>query len=482
VPLPRGYNPFENVEVDYTEDAATGEKHIKGREPVQSMLKPEAFHELSLALEGTFEIQKPHVPRHVMVKALRQQNITLKDLRVEHNAAILRIDTLETEVDKQNAKIENMEERLQETEESLKLAHQILEEHEEKLKKLDKIDELEEKIKVHEERLDRQAAQIQDNKAEFTAYKRMNDQRAEEARKERDAVEARVKINEEKLEIFGDDMKIQSDDVLVGEAQVTLTAFSIRMDSLLEDLEKTTTQNNKILKAHGEDLDGKAPLSLEAIVGEHERALKEFSEMLKGSGASDLQSVLAESKRTMEENTAQLEEVHRQLLNKMDRDKVDEKIERKYEEIIEHLQSALSSANEDEDEFKRVCAQLQDMCNSLSNNKADKKELLEIKEQVLFDSRMKDQVENMKKFLDSRVTKDQLGQAMESKISREELQKHLNALSENTTQFVLQQMENLQGGGGGAVDPAAAAGGKKQRGSATKPGQPQPAGSNQLFR
>jgi hypothetical protein len=407
---------------------------------VISLKDPKGFAELSLELEGTFEVREPRVPRHVLVKALRTQNVTLRDLRVEHNATVLRVDSLETEVSSLNAKIHGMEERLQETEESLKKAHQKLEEHEEKLKKLDKIDELEEKVKVHEDRLDRQMVMIQDNKAEFHSYKRMNDIRAEEARKEREALDARVKINEEKLEIFGDDMKIQSDDVLVGEAQVTLTAFAIRMHSILEDLEKTTVQNNKILKAHGDELDKKAPISLEGIVHDHERALKEFSEMLKGSGASDLQSVLAESKRTMEENTAQLEEVHRQLLNKMDRDKVDEKIERKYEEIIEHLQSALSSANEDEDEFKRVCTQLQDMCNSLSNNKADRKELLEIKEQVLFDSRMKDQVENMKKFLDSRVTKEQLGQAIESKVSREELQRHLNALSENTTQFVLQQV------------------------------------------
>ena len=33
---------------------------------------------------------------------------------------------------------------------------------------------------------------------------------------------------------------------------------------------------------------------------------------------------------------------------KIDKEKVDEKIERKYEEIIEHLQSALTSTEEDE--------------------------------------------------------------------------------------------------------------------------------------
>ena len=70
-----------------------------------------------------------------------------------------------------------------------------------------------------------------------------------------------------------------------------------------------------------------------------------------------------------------------QLLEKCDKAHVDEKVESKYEEIIDHLQGALSSAGEDEDEFKRVSMELQEICQRLAATKADKRDLLEVKEQ-----------------------------------------------------------------------------------------------------
>lgn len=61
------------------------------------------------------------------------------------------------------------------------------------------------------------------------------------------------------------------------------------------------------------------------------------------------------------------------MLDKADVRHVDSKIEQKYQEVVDHLQKAISAAADDEVEFKRVATELQVTVKQLMNSKADNK-------------------------------------------------------------------------------------------------------------
>jgi len=69
--------------------------------------------------------------------------------------------------------------------------------------------------------------------------------------------------------------------------------------------------------------------------------------------------------------SASCRQLQASLLDKADVRHVDEKIERKYQEVVDHLQKAISAAADDEVEFKRVAMELQDTVKQLMNSKAD---------------------------------------------------------------------------------------------------------------
>ena len=112
--------------------------------------------------------------------------------------------------------------------------------------------------------------------------------------------------------------------------------------------------------------------------------------------------------------------MEKDLLNKADVTGVDAKIEHKYQEVVDHLQKAISAAADDEVcsvaqgggrgvahdcspfvwaanavpqvEFKRVATELQDTVKQLMASKADRSSLLEMKEQILGDPKLQDRV------------------------------------------------------------------------------------------
>ena len=72
---------------------------------------------------------------------------------------------------------------------------------------------------------------------------------------------------------------------------------------------------------------------------------------------------------------------------------------RKYDDIVKYLQSAITAAAKEEDEFKRMAFELQDMLRSLMATKADKIELSQALEKLSQNGSLPDQLENIKEYL-----------------------------------------------------------------------------------
>merc|ERR1712183_1138120 len=100
------------------------------------------------------------------------------------------------------------------------------------------------------------------------------------------------------------------------------------------------------------------------------------------------------------------------LLEKCDIAKMHETIELKYDEIVDHLQEAISAAVEDEDEFKKVTEDLKEMCKNLMMNKADKMALIELNERLAMNKLIKEEMLTLEGQLNNKVDKNDVNAIM----------------------------------------------------------------------
>jgi hypothetical protein len=160
-----------------------------------------------------------------------------------------------------------------------------------------------------------------------------------------------------------------------------------------------------------------------------DEAIRECSDKM-ARQSKNVQDMMLETRRTLDDNTCAVEDVQRLLLDKADRARVDEAIETKYEEICHQIDKALAAVLGEEDEFKRVSQELQQLVTHLGETKADRRELLEVKEQVLYDSRVRQQVENLRAFIDLKMNRDDVFAALKNKADKDEMIALLKSLSE----------------------------------------------------
>jgi hypothetical protein len=255
------------------------------------------------------------------------------------------------------------------------------------------------------------------------------------------------------------ELTVTTEQVICGEGedQTTLTPILKVTEENIGINAEGIAANKKILKKHGGQIAEKAGIHVEELVDAHGKKIKELIEVTGAGGGgarmADLEARIAESTRGVMNIGSIVDDLKEQMLEKCDKSRVDEKIEGKYEEIIDHLQAALSSAGDDEDEFKRVSMELQEICQQLSSSKADKRDLLELKEQVLFDSRVREQVEQLKEFLEEKMDTAEASQKLDQKPDRTEMQKLLADLKKTIgaqmKKVVAAADDGDAGGGGG---------------------------------
>jgi hypothetical protein len=92
---------------------------------------------------------------------------------------------------------------------------------------------------------------------------------------------------------------------------------------------------------------------------------------------------LVDIRRSQDAIKESVDTVQRDIFDKMPRAEVDAKLDTKFQEIIDHLQSALNSTKKDEDDFKSVTGNLNQVCEALKSDKADKTEIAALRKQFL---------------------------------------------------------------------------------------------------
>jgi len=78
-----------------------------------------------------------------------------------------------------------------------------------------------------------------------------------------------------------------------------------------------------------------------------------------------------------------LQSIQHDLLNKSSRKEVEKKLDNKFNDFIDHLQTALTSVEKDEADFKAVTTTLNKMCTQLKEKKADKEDISNLRKQFI---------------------------------------------------------------------------------------------------
>ncbi|CAM9758383.1 unnamed protein product [Chrysoparadoxa australica] len=157
------------------------------------------------------------------------------------------------------------------------------------------------------------------------------------------------------------------------------TASSV-LRGLNKDLAEQASKiqgHSKAIRVNSNQLESKAAKQVEdaiVLVKEDVEELKQATEA--GREATQHIAQLRQDHFSM---TEQMDGLMAELVSKVDKAYTDERIEAKYEEIIDHLQAALNSTEQDEENFRQTSEKLQDLVEQLSQSKADRRELMELK-------------------------------------------------------------------------------------------------------
>ncbi|KAF0687595.1 Aste57867_20714 [Aphanomyces stellatus] len=360
---------------------------------------PELWHNLSEELQGVKILEHPRVQKKVLVKAIRMQTIAMRCMAGEFDVLRDRLEAVEREAKHGQKQLEKVNTKVLALEAALDGANKRVVELEQDLvkesKRIDAVEGLEGQLKTVRDEMKLMDQAMDAQRVEFSMFVAKVDHDVTSVKKTLDATKDSLVALESKMEEEDDVKVLTTDDVLLHEMPLT---------RWFEQYAEDNRRREEILKDTSD----------------------KFARQSRG-----IHDMMSETRKALDDNTSAVEEVQRALIEKADRVKVDLIIESKYEEIIEQLQKAMTAISEDEDEFKRNCRDLQDLVQNLSSSKADKKDLLEVKEQVLYDSRVRQQVENLRAFIDLKMNREDVFAALKSKADKDEMQILLKALSES---------------------------------------------------
>lgn len=359
---------------------------------------PELWQRLSLELDGKTQLEKPRVSKKVLVKALRMQTDAMKFLVDEFDRLRDKMGELEREnkstqkhVERVNGKLITVQGQVEDVSVRVHEVEALQEKHGEQLKR---IDEVAAHAKATRDELRGCIQRVEDVNASHEAFVSTTNNQMSALRDDQEvtkqfAMKLEDRMNTEEKELF-----LDSDHILHNKLSLAMWIETAERDNRKKD-----------------------------------EAIRECSDKM-ARQSKNVQDMMLETRRTLDDNTCAVEDVQRLLLDKADRARVDEAIESKYEEICHQIDKALAAVLGEEDEFKRVSQELQQLVTHLGETKADRRELLEVKEQVLYDSRVRQQVENLRAFIDLKMNRDDVFAALKNKADKDEMIALLKSLSE----------------------------------------------------
>eukprot|EP00941_MAST-03F_sp_MAST-3F-sp1_P003338 g3338.t1 len=414
-------------------------------------IDPDSFNEDEIleALEGR---QKIHVSRKAIVKALKASTSTVSILLQD----AIEKDTQINMLTESNRALLNITRQLQKQFRDLQeTVHEqgiMLQEHDEligsgRIEELFvKVESLEHGVetltKAHNEGMTELRSKNEELRNDLERSTQLINQRIEAHKEYTSTLGEQTNKIETRLDSLGCKTKeghfrVRADKVAYGETMVPLPRV---MQSIQSDFNDATELLETQLQEHQDKLDEHDPKV--KLVPKCLEVASDNKKMLKALGVGDgegenLLEQLQSIKSGVVQNSAA-------LLEKADAAKITEVIEMKYDEIVEHLQLAISAATDDEDEFKRVAGELRGMVKDLMLNKSDRVEVMRLKEMLVADNTMREDMAHIKIAFGEKMDRKEVLQLMANAADKSDIMSHLSQMVRRLEVRIAKKLEGLR--------------------------------------
>ena len=422
-------------------------------EDAEVLIKAVQWDDVQDQLKGRKTFASPIVTQEVLLESLRSTATQLLTVTAEHaitkkhvnnllqDNAMLKdaVDTLNTQVNTMNTTIKNISKRVTAGEEYMKKAGDP-----EVLGTLGKrMDEIEE----HKEYIVQLGALF----GRFGTVESWQQEFVNEW-STHSADYAETKIWKEETDIIVKELKKQADESI---SQEELKEMLDQLQAKVKTAEDEVDVAKKQLLQHEEDIKSRATLDefneTKQVVDQHDKTFSQVTALAQGM-TDKLEHATSEVERMalrVDENASKVDEIFTgietgALGGGIQEEEVDEKIEEKYSMIVDQLENAIRSATEDEDEFRRIANDLQDMVRKMQMGKADKREMAEVREKLMVDGRLREQVDTLRVLSDMKVSHEEAERMLKSKASRKELKNSLNRLTGDIANAVEHKLNEFE--------------------------------------
>jgi hypothetical protein len=319
-------------------------------------------------LKGKTILEEPYVEKKTIVRAVSEQNKVILALQ----AQFLQMQEIERVMQR---KLEMMQEKVTYLEKYTEKVDDIEGILREKIPLVDKIDEV---VKEHDAALDQVSIKLNESTQAFSAFK----------------IEARggISKNRDDLRVLRTEVDSMPENIIISSRQVTHSVNDEKpvvnttlVDDGKELLVDIIAQQEQHAYVQDETIQ-----NIEKKVDDNEIKQGERNGIMKSSIADLMEWKRAQSAvdlEKMKENQDDMQlriNEHVEILSqKMSKEDVNYKLQQQFNEIVDHLQSALSSIESEEADFKRITDSLSEMCEKLREKKADKAEMLALRKQFI---------------------------------------------------------------------------------------------------
>ena len=318
-------------------------------------------------LKGKTQLEEPYVDKRTIVHAVRTQNKVILALQG-------RIHQME-EVEKGLQK--NVNYLLQKVEYFEKYTKKVTEIEDLLSEKIPLLDKICTEVQKHDISINRLETKISEQITSLSSFKNETETALSKTDKDLNELQDAVDLMPETIMISSKQVEHNVDDETFDGINDTVkdenSTPQCLVDIIAQQKQRSTSQNKNIKM-------------LETAFGEE----KESQKRINGNVSSDVSSLLEwkeEQKSvdlvTMKNNQDSMKNEFHTLENvvrmKVDKADVDTKLDNQFNEIANHLQTALSSVEYDEADFKSITNALSNMCESLREKKADKSEVIKLR-------------------------------------------------------------------------------------------------------
>jgi hypothetical protein len=383
-------------------------------------------------LKGKTILEEPHVDKKTIVRAVSEQNKVILALQSQ----ILRMKEIEQTMQQQ---LSIMQDKVTGLEKYTRKVDDIEGIMREKIPLVDKIDR---RVKDHSMVIEEISSKVKGNSQALTTF--------------RTEVIGICAENRDDLKKLRENVDGMSETIIITSRQVTHSFNDEAMEEKILEEGKERLVNIIAQQEQHACVQDENVQRIERRVHDDEEihrvrndkiesTLDDLTEWKRSQSSVDLLT-MKNNQNSME---TQLSECLDALSRKMSKDDVDRKLNHQFTEIVDHLQSALSTIENEEADFKCITDSLSQMCESLREKKVDKAEIVALRKQFI-----QNQVEESGPRVGSSLDNESLRRILSNYITKESLKKILYEGNANgqfsdftrldsQVQHLLSMMENI---------------------------------------